>query len=259
MEKKRILSQLIDNINDCEQILSARVYGSWFYDEKTADIDIAVMIPSNNGLVDSEVYKILYQLRKRLSDLTHCDIDLVPHTIDEVTNINSPLSHPRYNPSLVLGENIKGNFMIQPIYEMCDKMKSIDFIGITSNILLDNRTICRRQLVRSLTLNEARIFVSKLLHGPGNALTYYSLRHGLKYICSPSDMLSCLKNFDLLYNVDSTPAMQFFKKCKEKISFEDALRLMFWYENLVALTLYGNAYSESYQKACFNLESKAQK
>lgn len=253
MEKKLILRQVIDNIINCEQILSARIYGSWFYDEMTADLDIAVMVPSIDGIVNIEVYQTLNQIRQRLCELTHCDIDLVPHTMDETTNINSPLWHPRYNPSLVFGENIKGNFMIQPIYE---KMSSTDFTGVTSNILLDNRTICRRQLIRSLTIDEARIFVSKLLHGPGNALTYYSLRNGLEYICAPSDLSSCFKNFDRLYRVDSVPAMQFLTKCKKELSLEDALELMFWYENLVALTLYGDAYIEPYQKVCLNLKRR---
>jgi len=114
MKKELIFKKVTDSINKCKHILSARIYGSWLHDANTIDLDIAVMIKSKDGIVDSSVYRYLRNFRSGLAKSTNCDIDLVPHTLDEVEDLNSPLWYPRYNPSLIFGENIKGIFPIQP-------------------------------------------------------------------------------------------------------------------------------------------------
>lgn len=248
VDKELVMKKVVDALDICEQILSARVYGSWLYDEESVDVDIAVIIPSHYGIVESNVYRIIKNLRKKLCKQTECDIDLVPHTIDEITNINSPLWYPRYNPSLVFGKDIKGQFIVEPTYnKKADPSSFSDFVGRAAYVILDNRTVCRRQMVRSFNRGEARIFVSKLLHGPGNALTYHSYSNGSEYLCPPSDMAASFENFDKIYGVDSTSAMQFLEQCKKSIFFNDALKLMLWYEHIVALTFHGPDYSQSYQ------------
>ncbi|MBT3464822.1 hypothetical protein HN451_07550 [archaeon] len=250
-DKKLVLKQISKALNDSGQILSARIYGSWLYNEKSVDLDVAIMIPSQDGIVEPDVYRKLYELRKSLCDNTRHDIDLIPHTTDEKLNINSPLWYPRYNPSLVFGKNIKDKFPVQSSHTI---KKLFNFSDLTAYVLFDNRTICRRQLVRSLNEEEARIFVSKLLHGPGNALSYYSYKNGLAYICPPSDLSECFVQFDKIYNVDSTPAMQFINQCKKGMLLEDALKLIHWYEHLIALIFHKDDYLQIYRDFCINIE-----
>jgi len=238
------------SLGDNQHIISARVYGSWFFNHDSEDLDIAVMIPSRRGVVEPGVYQELRDLRRELCLSTDCDIDLVPHTMDEVTNMQSPLWYPRYNPSLVSGKDIKGSMCIE---SSCNRTELASFADMTTYVLLDNRTICRRQLVRTLSKTEARIFVSKLLHGPGNALTRYACKHSLHYICSPSDLIQCFKHFDDIYNVDSTPAMNFLQKCKQGMNYGQALKLMLWYETLVSLVIYSETQAEQYSQVCENI------
>lgn len=86
-------------------IKAGRIYGSSLYlDDNLIDVDIAIVVPSICGIVKHSVYKRLFKIRKRLCNLCGVDIDLIPHTIDEVIDTNSPLWHPRYNPSLIFGK-----------------------------------------------------------------------------------------------------------------------------------------------------------
>ncbi|MFH1193169.1 MAG: hypothetical protein V1656_02530 [Candidatus Jorgensenbacteria bacterium] len=247
MNKKIILKKIIEGLNKCRHILSARAYGSWFYNSDVIDLDIAVMIPSHNGIVESHVYGDLRKLRKSLVRDTRCDIDLIPHTIDEVDNFNSPLWYPRYNPSLTFGKDIKGKFIVKPPHNN----NGLSLADIAAYVIFDNRTVCRRQLVRSFKQEEYRIFISKLMHGPGNILTYNALRQGSKYVCSPSDLFGCFKKFDIAYKVSSAPVMRFLKQCRKNCTFQNGLKIMRWYELLVALTFYSKKYSKLYQKQTF--------
>jgi hypothetical protein len=132
---------------------------------------------------------------------------------------------------------LKGDLKIEPIQK---KEANFDFKDLTAYVLLDNRTICRRQLVRSLDPNEARIFVSKILHGPGNAVTYYSCKNKVELNVSPSDLEQSLKIFDEVFQLNSKPALEFLKNCKNNvIDFDQGVKLLQWYENLVSFVLYG--------------------
>lgn len=157
--KERIFEVIREEIEHIPEIEIARLYGSWLNREESIDLDVGVFIPSEQGVVDSVLYDTLRQLRHGLMARTEQDVDLVPHTSDELEDFRSPLYHPRYNPSLVSGKDLKGNLNIRPAYEL---NQSFDFGDLAVNVLLDNRTICRRQLVRSLRPEEGRIFVSKL-------------------------------------------------------------------------------------------------
>ena len=101
MDKKLVLAKIKDVLFENGYILSARTYGSWLHKEKTVNVDIAVIIPSQLGVVESAVYESLKELRLNLIEKTNCDIDLIPHTIDEIEDLRSPLWYPRYNPSLL--------------------------------------------------------------------------------------------------------------------------------------------------------------
>lgn len=116
-EKVRILEYVKTVLEKSKDILSARVYGSWLYSEESIDLDICIMIPSNKGIVDSSVYQRLKIERRKLSEKTGQDVDLVPHTLDEINDFRSGLYYPRYNPSLFTGRDIKGKLEIQPIYD----------------------------------------------------------------------------------------------------------------------------------------------
>lgn len=252
MDKNDLLSVIKIRLDLAKYILSARIYGSWLHNEKTVDVDIAVMVSGEYGIVDQDVYRSLSELRKGLSNETGSDIDLIPHTLDEFRDNRSPIWYPRYNPSLFFGETIKGKFSITPV---CKKSVNFDFSDLTAYVLLDNRTICRRQLVRFLEGEAGRIYASKLLHGPGNALTYYACKNQVDYLCSPSDLVMCFEIFDEVYNLDSKMALHFLNNCKKDISFDKAVKLMSWYEHLVGLTLIPSFPHEKYQSICNKLGS----
>lgn len=253
MVRKDILEEVSSALKQDDSVIHARIYGSWMYNEKSVDMDIAVMIKSEFGVIDARYYRTLYELRKMLCEKTGQDIDLVPHTEDEFTDRNSPLWYPRYNPSLVFGHNLKGDFRVLPISKSAD---SFTFADLTSYVLHDNRTICRRQLVRSFNGEEGRIFVSKLLHGPGNALTYHACKNNIDYTIPPSDLDGCFERFDELYRVSSLPAIGFLRHCKKSLDREMGIMLMNWYENLVNMVIHGDQFKPNYQHICIQLSKK---
>jgi len=246
-EKRMILERIKTGVEKSKDIISACVYGSWLHSEKTTDLDMCIMTTSEEGIVNSDVYKRLKGKREELAAKTGQDIDLVPHTVEEMNDFRSDLYYPRYNPSLVAGIDVKGKLDIKPIF---DKNDSFTYADLLAHILLDNRTICRRQIVRSLNPAEGKIFASKLLHGPGNALTYYSCKQKVPYLVSPSDFETSLETYDKIYNVETGPAMELLSSCKKGINSENAPILLMWYEHLVNLVLYGDKHKEGYQKYC---------
>lgn len=252
--REKIIEEISSALQDAEYIIHARIYGSWLYNEQSVDMDVAVIVRSEFGIVDPQHYRSLREFRLSLCEKTGQDADLVPHTEDEFVDRNSPLWYPRYNPSLVFGRNLKGNFRISPI---STSVHSFSFSDLTAYVLHDNRTICRRQLVRSFRGEERRIFVGKLLHGPGNALTYHACRNKTDYIIPPSDLEGCFDAFDRLYGVNSLPAIEFLHRCKESLDQDRAYLLMNWYENLVNIVLRGDQFRTSYQRICFLIGKEA--
>ena len=147
MDKKSAFSIISKKLLASDFVISAKIYGSWLYDEMSADCDIAILIPSVSGLVDCNIYRLLLNLRDCLVAETDNDIDLVPHTTDELEDIRSPLWYPRYNLSLISGKIIKGEFKVFPITKNDQKFS---FADLAAYVIHDNRTVCRRQLIRSL-------------------------------------------------------------------------------------------------------------
>lgn len=255
MQKQAILHDVTKTLQACDAVLSARVYGSWLHDEKSVDLDIAVMVPSEVGVVGDGIYATLRALRDDLVARTGQDIDLVPHTEDELGGIISPLRNPRYNPSLVHGRDLKGKVHVDPIPRSHERF---GYEALAAYVILDNRTITRRQLVRSMRPEEGRIYVSKLLHGPGNALTYRACNWHTDYLASPSDLNDCISTFDERFKVDTGPALPFFQRCKGGIGFPEAELLMHWYEHLTVVTLYPDAgVTDAYDVACRRLGKEA--
>jgi len=238
MKLSNIISRLSKIIREEKFIKSARIYGSSLYSEDVIDLDIAIMIPSSCGVVNHSIYKRLYKTRRRLCSLFGIDVDLIPHTADEIKDINSPLWHPRYNPPLIFGRNIKSKFYIRPLFKPTNP---------ASFILHDTRTIARRKVIRSLKGEEARIFLAKLAQGPGNALTYLSFCEGKKYDLDPSNIKQAFKTFDTRYGLDSKEALSYIENSKKillktgKLPMKRALNILSWYELLVQMVLNRNS------------------
>lgn len=233
-----IIPQLTKIIGKEKLISAARIYGSSLYGESVIDLDVAIIIPSINGVVKHTTYVRLRDLREMLCKMFKTDIDLVPHTIDEIKDINSPLWHPRYNPSLVFGRDIKSRFPIKSI-----SYNHLNNFNPASFILHDTRTITRRQAIRSLRGEEARIFLAKLSHGPGNALTYISSRKKQEYKVDPSNTKLAFEIFGSEYNINYKKMSSYIQKCKDIIAntgelpISQALNVLSWYESLVMKVL----------------------
>ncbi len=212
----------------------ARVYGSSLYKVKSVDIDIAILTPSENGVITPDTYKKLRDIRSSLCNKLAIDVDLIPHTRDEVKEKSSPLANPRYYPSLKFGVDVKNTF---PISEKIDPYQNASVY-----VLLDNRTVARRQILRQSGAENWRIFISKLVHGPGNALTYLSLKRGANYLVNPSNIAESFFVFDKELGVNSSSVIKKIEQARQLIpagnfTFENAVDLLNWYESLVSTVL----------------------
>jgi len=244
--EQKTLASLGQMLAVVPEVEIARAYGSSLYKPGAVDFDTAVIVPSLWGVVRSDVYRRLRFLKVEVSTALGIDFDLVPHTEDEIADPRSPLWNPRYNPSLVYGVDLKGSL---PIVASSTRRLVFSEADMAVVVLLDNRTVCRRQLVRSLTPEESRIFFGKMIHGAGNALTYLACLKGSEYLTSPSDLLGSLEVFDKQYGVNSAPLRNWLRRGAVEVDFETALRLMRWYESLTALVLFGDEHRRQYQRA----------
>ncbi len=160
------------------------------------------------------------------------DVDLVPHTEDELHTKMSPLKFPRYNPSLVYGVPLKGGFSVS----RPDPNTSYTPADIAEWVLSDTRTITRRQILRPTGEREIRIFISKLAHGPGNYLTLWSYRENIgDYLENPSNIEGSFETFEEITGVKILDALNWVRTLKHGISNghfspDDAFPLITWYE-----------------------------
>lgn len=249
MEFLRLLSELLEKE---EEILAAKVYGSWLYLERSLDLDIAIMVPSENSIVIPDTYRKLKIFREEANRKTEQDVDIIPHTQDELGDFRSPFYHPKYNPALVDGRDIKGKMDIRPSHNLGIKFGYED---IAACMLYDNRTICRRQIIRSLNAEEGRVFVSKILHGPTNALTYGVYKRRTLRSSPPSNWIESLREFDTTFRVNSEPALDFLRRCETNLDFDTALKLLGWYERLIMLVLHDGDNLDSYKIYCEELNN----
>lgn len=235
-DRKEVFDSISKELDRESLILSARVYGSslltW---SRNPDVDLAVMVRSNQGIVLKDDYVKLKRIRQNLVDETGCDIDLITHTEDEVIDQASPLWNARYYPSLINGIDLKSTF------EIPNKVNT--YQDTAGYVLHDNRTITRRQLLRENGQGNWRIFISKLIHGPGNAITYLHLHDRYPELVNPSDVPLTFQKFDEIYGSDSSCIQSLFIEGREKIrnkefGFDDGVYLMNWYEALVTKVLY---------------------
>ena len=215
----RIIGEVIEPLGF---ITSAIVYGSSLYAENSADVDVAVMVRSDHGVVEANDYENLLRTRTALNVAVARDVDLVPHTSDEIDDLTSPLWYPRYNPSLCAGIPLKGGFRVE---SSSLRDVSFGFQDIARYIMYDNRTVCRRQLLRSLEGEEGRVFVSKLIHGPGAALTYLACRQRVEYLAQPSDAETSFLVFDITYGTYSAGVLGFLRRHQRGIDFTAGLKL----------------------------------
>lgn len=246
MKLSKIQTIISNFLKEEKFIKSARIYGSSLYSPRNIfDIDVALMISSNSGIVNHSIYEKLCKIRKRLCDVIKADIDIVPHTKDEIKDVNSTLWHPRYHPSLTFGRDIKGRFPVPKSSLPPSIFKKR--VNLASYNLYDTRAVTRRQALRFLKGESARIFIAKIAHGPGNALTKLSLEKRSSYKVNPSDIKQSFKIFESVYKIDSKEALIYIKESEDmvfskegKLSFKRALNLLSWYELLVAKALGNN-------------------
>jgi predicted nucleotidyltransferase len=251
--KQLAIASLAEAFAATESIESAIIYGSWLHDPLSRDVDIAIMVKNQRGVIAPEIYRELWALRLKLSNKLNQDVDLVPHTQDELDNYNTPIWYPKTNPALCSGYPLKGEILLRPFSLLHCFFRTDD---IATYFLHDNRTICRRQILRHLDGESGRIFVSKMLHGPANALTLVACRRHQRFISSTADLKENFGMFDIVFEVDSSPARPFLFDCKRSFSFERAILLLNWYEHLQAMVLTGNEAISRYQNYCLELEDQ---
>ena len=230
-----LISLIRAELKKCPFIQRARWYGSSRFDAASRDVDIAVLVPSKKGVISPHTYRRLRALRLRLSKETNLDIDLVPHSIDEWKDLRSPLYYPRYNPALSSGLDLKNKFEVKLV---AGDKKLFSFSDLNVYVILDNRTICRRQLVRSMNGQESRIFVSKLFHAPANILNYWRLKNDKKFEIPISDLGETFRYFDSHFGTSYYTIYTNASKKKKKMSWEGYIKLMNWYEKLTYEILY---------------------
>ncbi len=223
-------------------IKSARAYGSSLYKADSLDVDIAVLIPSRKGVVDPDVYRRLRSLRSKCVALTKTDIDLVPHTDDEIHDGSSPLWWPKHYPSLACGFDIKGRFPVRRFRELDRNLSAR--AAFAAFVLHETRTITRREVIQANSNEEKmRIFIAKLLHGPGNALTYFAEHENRRFDIDPANIAQAFARLDELLGLCSEPVIRYFSTCAERLKkdgtlpFSRVLTLLNWYESLVATIL----------------------
>lgn len=230
---------LEDYLANKEDVLCARLYGSsCFESRKSEDVDLAVMIPSNDGVCEFSLYERLRLIKQELNMLTDDDVDLIPHTLDEVDRFSS-LHFPRYNPSLIYGIDIKGIFPVK----RPSPSQSFSIRELSEYVLLDSRTITRRQVLRPTSYDNVRIFLSKLAHGPGNVMTLTSyLDNSENYLVNPSDSKQSFLSFYERTGIDMNGVLSWIDVLKYSLrekTFDpvDAFPLITWYETLVSGSL----------------------
>lgn len=250
--KQAILRFVTEALQEMDFIIAAGVYGSWLHHDNSNDIDIALIIDSKHGVVNPECYYLLKEYRQSISREINQDVDLVPHTEDELDDLCSPLWYPKSNPSLcylypLIGNiNLKSISVVKQIWQVQD---------LAAFIIHENRTVCRRQLTRHINGESGRIFVSKMLHGAANALTYYSCRGRAGFVGNPSNVDECLDRLDLYFDLDTSAARNFLLSCKENLNYDRALQMMYWYEHLLGTVLHHQPSTREYSLCCQKLET----
>jgi len=97
--------------------------------------------------------------------------------------------------------------------------------------------------LRDCDSNNWRIFLAKLRHAPGNALTFSSLSEGRGYYVDPSDTVRSFRTFDQVFGTDSAEIFNLFTRSKQIIDetgdlpLEIAIKLLRWHDSLVATVL----------------------
>lgn len=251
-DKQRALALIVQGIQDSPQVQSALLYGSYLQRSESRDCDIAAFVPSAAGVVHIEVYRALAELRRGLGELTGHDIDLVPHTLDELFDLRSTLHYPKVNPALCSARAIKGEIVIRP---SSLRDQQFDYADLAVFALQDTRTLCRRQLVRTLEGEAGRIYVSKLSHAPVNAVNLHSYRQHEAFRPFPAEFWAGLGVFDEVYRTRSLGVAELMARCRAELTFELGLQLMFWFEHVFGVCT-GLLSPADYDRACLLLSEE---
>jgi hypothetical protein len=177
---KHTLSIIQEFFKDKDEVMSVIAYGTFIETGMESDLDICVILNKKNSLSAAD-FKSLSAYRNALIGLTGKDIDLVPHSLDELApNSLTPLTYPWHNPSLALGRILKGTISIP----QCVTMKDLIFTHSDTakyHLLLD-RTLIRRAACREGTDRDNDIILNKIRRLPYNIINYLSITSGHEYM-----------------------------------------------------------------------------
>lgn len=186
-----MLEEIKKKLKENTYIYAAIYYGtSSVSSNEREDLDLAIILNVDNE-IDLDCFIKLIEFRKELIEITHRDIDLIPHTLDEVMDQLSPLYNPRYNPPLTYGTILKGNIKINMTDNISIKQSDI----LKSYILLD-RTIIRRLICREYSHSDNIVFINKIKKTIFNIINYLSIKNGINYYNINEDNIE--KNIEIL-------------------------------------------------------------
>ncbi len=166
---------IIRNVfNALDFIKTAIVYGTNAKEiNPDNDLDIAVVL-EEASVIPAETFQKLFHIRKKLQEFYKVDIDLVPHTLDELEkNTISPLTYPHNSPALAFGIPLKGE--LPNIYKLIDvnhKVSNADLLKF--HLSLDRATI-RRFACKKCTPKEKQVFLNKLSSIPQTIINIQAL------------------------------------------------------------------------------------
>ncbi|MFA8298718.1 MAG: hypothetical protein ACEPOV_00995 [Hyphomicrobiales bacterium] len=225
-------SIIIEEIRSFEIISDAIIYGSSNYVDYPGDYDIFILVPTKFGMMNKASLKQLKEFKEYLAKIIEYDIDFVPHSEEELYDYASPVYNPRHNPSLVYGHTIKGNIKInQP------EAKVFSYADLTKYVILDNRHVTRRQILRPFYVPAANLFLSKLGHLFGNALSYLAFSRGEKYMVNPSDLYVCAGLIEKMLPINCVPYQEYVRALRRELAgmnsesaFDSMSKVLNWYE-----------------------------
>ncbi len=190
----------------------AIAYGTLVETGVDADLDICLILDSKVSF-SSEDFMKLTQYRNSLVKELNKDIDLIPHSLDELDfEVLTPLTYPWNNPSLVHGEILKGDLSIPQSINI--ENKKFTQTDVAKYHLLLDRTLIRRSVCREGDSLDEDVFFNKIKQLPYNIVNYLSTASGEKCLkLDPNNYEENLKLLRLICEIKDTDKLAFsFKK-----------------------------------------------
>ncbi len=192
-----MLEEIKERLSKNSFIYAAIYYGtsSVSLNEKE-DLDLAIILNVDSE-IDLDYFIKLIKIRKELIEISHKDIDLIPHTLDEVIDNLSPLYNPRYNPPIVYGKILKGQIKISVPSNILVKQSDI----LKSYISLD-RTIIRRLICRDYSCSDNIVLINKIKKIAPNIINYLTIKNNINYYnIDENNIENNIEILDLIYKI----------------------------------------------------------